>query len=48
MIEAPEDRHLAPHIFLISLYFLLQNRLQRDIACDVDRLRRRRLRGGGK
>jgi hypothetical protein len=48
MIEALEDPHLAPHAFLISLYFLLRNRLQRDVARDVDRLGRRGLRGGGK
>ena len=48
MIEALEDPHLAPHTFLISLYFLLRNRLERDLARDVDRLRRRRClpRGG--
>ena len=39
MIETLEDPHLALHIFLNSLYFLLRNRLQRNLARDVDRWR---------
>jgi hypothetical protein len=47
MIEALDLPDLAPHTILVSLYFLLRNRFQRDLARDVDRLRRRRLRGEG-